>query len=67
MLDNFDPMLFFAGFVVGGGCVGALGISLTQDYPRRYVMPATVVSVLLVGSLVGWSLNYFFHWARPSM
>ena len=59
-----DPVLFIVGFVVGGGCVIMLGRSLLDDHDRRIVIPATAVCALLCGGVVGWSFNYFFHYAQ---
>jgi hypothetical protein len=59
----FNPVLFIVGFAVGGGCVVMLGGSLLEDHDKRIIIPATVVGALLTGGLVGWSFNYFFHYA----
>jgi ABC-type uncharacterized transport system permease subunit len=59
----FDPVLFIAGFIIGGGCIVMLGGSMMDDHDRRIVVPVTSVCALLVGGIVGWSFNYFFHYA----
>ena len=51
------------GCVPSGGCI-MLGTSLAEDHDRRIIIPATIVSALLGGSLLGWGLNYFFHFAQ---
>jgi hypothetical protein len=66
MPGNVDAVLFITGFLVGGACVGTLGFSLVDDYPRRYVVSLTVVAIVVCGTILGWSLNYFMHWAHPS-
>jgi membrane protein YqaA with SNARE-associated domain len=60
----FDPLLFATGFIVGAASVAMLGASLAKEHGKRYIVPATVVSALLCGGIVGWSLNYFFHFAQ---
>ncbi len=64
MPGNTDAVLIITGFIVGAGCIGMLGRSLLDDYDRRAVVPATIVSALLGGGILGWSLNYFFHFAQ---
>ena len=59
-------MLFAVGFVLGAGCVTALGVSLLEDHDRRLIVPATAVTALACGLAVGWALNYFVHWASPA-
>jgi len=41
-----------------------LGASLTADHPKHIVVPATIVGALLSGGILGWSFNYFFHFAQ---
>ena len=64
MPGNVDLILFLTGFAVGAGSVAALGHSLLEDHDRRRVIPATVVSAVVFGLLVGWCLMYFAHWAK---
>ena len=64
MPGNVDVILFLTGFVVGAGCCIMLGASLVEDHDRRIVIPATIVSALVSGGLLGWGLNYFFHFAQ---
>ncbi len=59
-------MLFAVGFVLGAGCVTALGVSLLEDHDRRLIIPVTVLTALACGLGVGWALNYFVHWASPA-
>jgi hypothetical protein len=66
MPGNVDALLFIVGFVVGGACIGALGLSLADDYPRRFVLPATIAAIVACGTILGWSLVFFLHWARPA-
>jgi hypothetical protein len=61
---GFDPTLFVTGFAVGAGCIVMFGISLLEDHPRRFVLPATIAGALVCGGILGWSLNYFLHWAQ---
>ncbi len=60
----FDPVLFTVGFAVGAACVIMLGGSLAQEHDRRIVVPATAVAALISGGVLGWSFNYFLHWAQ---
>ena len=64
MPGNIDAVLFVTGFLVGAGCCIMLGVSLAEDYDRRIVIPATIVSALLGGAILGWGFNYFFHFAQ---
>ena len=64
-MPPIDPVLFIAGFVVGAGCIVMLGVSLLDDHDRKYVLPATVVGAVFSGLVLGWSFNYFLHWAQP--
>jgi hypothetical protein len=59
-----DPVLFITGFIVGAGCIIMLGGSLLADHPKRIVVPATIVCALVSGGILGWSFNYFFHFAQ---
>jgi len=59
-----DPVLFVTGFIVGAGCITMLGGSLMADHPKRIVLPATIAGALVSGSILGWSFNYFFHYAQ---
>jgi hypothetical protein len=63
-MPPIDPVLFIAGFVVGAGCIVMLGVSLLDDYHRKFVLPATVAGALACGLVLGWSFNYFLHWAQ---
>jgi hypothetical protein len=60
---NVDAVLFGVGFLVGAGSIGALGISLLEDHPRRVILPITVLGAVCGGVLVGWALNAFVHFA----
>jgi len=60
----FDPVLFVGGFVVGAGCIVMLGSSLMADHPKHIVLPITIVCALMSGGILGWSFNYFFHFAQ---
>jgi ABC-type uncharacterized transport system permease subunit len=60
----FDPVLFIVGFIVGGACIIMLGGSMMEDHDRRIIIPATIVCALITGGVVGWSFNYFFHYAQ---
>ena len=64
MPGNIDAVLFITGFAVGAGCIVMFGIAMLEDHPRRIVLPATVAGALLCGGILGWSFNYFFHWAQ---
>jgi hypothetical protein len=64
MPGNIDAVLFITGFAVGAGCIVMFGIAMLEDHPRRIVLPATIAGALLSGSILGWSLNYFLHWAQ---
>ena len=64
MPGDIDAVLTITGFVVGAGCIGMLGHSLLDDHDRRVVVPATIAGALLGGGILGWSLNYFFHFAQ---
>jgi len=64
MPGNVNAVLFCTGFAVGAGCIVMLGTSLLADYDRRIVLPATIVGALLCGGILGWSLDYFFHFAQ---
>jgi membrane protein YqaA with SNARE-associated domain len=61
---NVDATLFFTGFAVGAASIVMFGVSMLEDHPRRIVLPATIAGALLSGGILGWSLNYFFHWAQ---
>ena len=63
-MGTIDPVLFGTGFVVGAGCVIMLGGSLMEEHGRRYILPATIAGALLSGGILGWSFNYFFHFAQ---
>jgi hypothetical protein len=65
MPGNVDAILFTAGFAVGAGCIVMLGVSLMEEHGRGLVLPATIVAAILCGGILGWSFNYFFHWAQP--
>ncbi len=41
-----------------------LGGSLMEDHDKRIVVPATVVCAVIGGGILGWSFNYFFHFAQ---
>jgi hypothetical protein len=62
----FDGVLFTVGFVVGAGCVIMLGGQLMEDHDKRIIVPATIVCALLGGGILGWSFNYFFHYAQQT-
>ena len=64
MPGNIDAILSITGFVVGAACIGILGVSLLEDYDRRIIIPSTIAGALLGGGILGWSLNYFFHYAQ---
>jgi hypothetical protein len=66
MPGNVDVILFGTGFVVGAGCVVMLGTSLMSEHGKRFILPATIAGAILCGGVLGWSLNYFFHWAQQS-
>jgi triosephosphate isomerase len=66
MPGNVDVVLFGTGFVVGAACVIMLGGSLAHEHDRRIVIPATIVGALIAGGILGWSLNYFFHFAQQT-
>jgi hypothetical protein len=66
MPGNVDATLFGTGFVVGAACVIMLGGSLAKEYDRRIIVPATIAGALLCGGILGWSLNYFFHFAQQT-
>lgn len=63
MPGNVDAVLFTTGFIVGAACVVMLGASMIAEHDRRIVIPATIAGALLGGSIIGWSFNYFFHYA----
>ena len=64
MPGNVDFVLFTVGFCVGAGCFIMLGRSMMADHDKRMVVPATIVGALLGGGILGWSFNYFFHYAQ---
>lgn len=64
MFGNIDIVLFGTGFIVGAGCVVMLGVSLLEDHPRQRILPATIAGALVSGLILGWSFNYFFHFAQ---
>ena len=64
MPGNIDAVLFITGFAVGAGCIIMFGNAMLEDHDRRYVLPATIAGALLCGGILGWSFNYFFHWAQ---
>ncbi len=64
MPGNVDVVLFSVGFIVGAGCIVMLGGSLLEDHDRRIIIPATIASALICGGILGWSFNYFFHFAQ---
>jgi len=64
MPGNVDAVLFITGFAVAAACIGVLGHSLTEDHPRRIVLPITIASAVVSGALVGWAFDYFFHFAQ---
>ncbi len=66
MPGNIDVLLLTVGFIVGAAPAVMLGVSLLEDHERRVVVPAMVVSALLCGIVVAWSLNYFVHFARST-
>ncbi len=66
MPGNVDAILFGTGFVVGAACVIMLGGSLAAEHDRRIVLPATVAGALICGGILGWALNYFFHFAQQT-
>jgi hypothetical protein len=59
-----DPVLFGTGFAVGAACIVMLGASLMQEHGRAKILPATIAGALVSGGILGWSFNYFFHWAQ---
>ena len=64
MPGNIDLVLFGTGFLVGAGCVVMLGVSLLEDYAKRVIIPSTIAGALVSGLALGWSFNYFFHYAQ---
>ena len=64
MPGNVDAILFTTGFVVGAACIVMLGVSLMEEHGRSRVLPATIAGAILCGGILGWSFNYFFHWAQ---
>ena len=64
MPGNIDVVLFGTGFIVGAGCVVMLGLSLLDDHDERIILPSTIAGALLSGLVLGWSFNYFFHFAQ---
>lgn len=64
MPGNVDAVLFTTGFIVGAACIVMLGGSLLADHDRRIVVPATIAGALISGGILGWSFNYFFHFAQ---
>jgi triosephosphate isomerase len=64
MAGNVDAVLFTVGFIVGAACIVMLGGSLLEDHDKRIVVPATVVGAIVGGGILGWSFNYFFHFAQ---
>ncbi len=64
MPANGDVVLFTVGFIVGAACIVMLGGSLSEDHDKRIVVPATIVCAVIGGGIVGWSFNYFFHFAQ---
>ncbi|HEY5350057.1 MAG TPA: hypothetical protein VIJ64_09995 [Candidatus Lustribacter sp.] len=64
MPGNVDAVLFTVGFIVGAACIVMLGGSLMEDHDKRIVVPAMVVGAIISGGILGWSFNYFFHFAQ---
>jgi hypothetical protein len=64
MPGSVDPVIFTTGFVVGAACVVMLGGSLAQEHDKRIVVPFTILGALMSGGILGWSFNYFFHYAQ---
>jgi hypothetical protein len=64
MPGNIDVVLFGTGFIIGAGCVVMLGVSLLEDHDGRIILPSTIAGALLSGLVLGWSFNYFFHFAQ---
>ncbi len=64
MPGNIDAALFGTGFIVGAACVVMLGVSMLEDNDRRIVLPSTIAGALVSGLILGWSFNYFFHFAQ---
>lgn len=64
MPGNVDAVLFVTGFAVGAACILMLGFSLAEEHGRRRILPATIAGALVAGVILGWSLNYFFHWSQ---
>ncbi len=63
---NVNAILLTVGFLVGAAPVVMLGVSMLEDHERRVVVPATIVSALLCGALVAFSLNFFVHYANAN-
>jgi hypothetical protein len=64
MPGNIDVVIFATGFIVGAACIVMLGGSMLEDHDRRIIIPATIAGALLSGGILGWSFNYFFHFAQ---
>ena len=64
MLGNIDIVLFGTGFVVGAGCIVMLATSLLEEHPKRVILPPAIAGALVSGLILGWSFNYFFHYAQ---
>jgi hypothetical protein len=64
MPGNVDLLLFVVGFIVGGGCVAAIGHEMRHEYDQRRVILITGGCALLAGLLAGWALDYFYHFAQ---
>jgi hypothetical protein len=61
---TLDPVLFGTGFIVGAGCIIMLGTSLIEEHGKRNILPATIAGAIVSGAILGWSFNYFFHFAQ---
>jgi len=59
-------MFYAVGFILGAGCVTALGMSLLEDHDRRVVLPITAVCAVVSGVLTAWAFNYFIHFASKT-
>jgi hypothetical protein len=63
---NVDLVLFSTGFIVGAACIIMLGGSMVEEHGKRIVVPVTIAGALISGGILGWSFNYFFHFAQRS-
>jgi len=54
------------GFILGAMVVGAAGGSFITPENRNRALPIVVVSAIITGAIIGWSLNAWITWIHAS-